>query len=304
MRATDSDLGTRERYEELRRLGVEHATNGRLDEAAALLRQALEVASEIADPDLRDRGFCNLSTVLVSLGEGVEVIGGLREILLRSSDPANCRLSAYNIARIYEQRKEAKKGLFYAKIARERGSHVEPEDSEWVASDHNQMGNFLVAESYFEEAIREYEAALAADPGMLPSRRAAICGNLGYCFLMTGELHKGFALKFESLREFRYHRSENLVIVHLDLAFGYLEVGRPRHAERHARKALETAESLGLETEVKNAMYLLGEALHHLGDETRARRQFEQLQSRFEGAPFLADFLLAVDVRRMINLRA
>jgi tetratricopeptide (TPR) repeat protein len=95
-----------------------------------------------------------------------------------------------------------------------------------------------------------------------------------------------------------------LALNHLDLAYAYLEIRRPRPAIRHAARALDLARHFKDEANVKNSLYLLGEAWHLHGDDAEARRHFEQLADRYDNLPFIADFLLSVDVRQMINLRA
>jgi len=293
-------------YEETRDRGFEELRAGHLAEARERLDAALAVARRVGDPVLEDRAYLNRCGVDISLDSAGTGIGQLRKLLMRSQDVVNCRLAAYNIARIYELRKEYKKGLFYARIARERGRQLEAAEPEWVASDHNQIGNFLVADSRFAEAVDEYRTALAAHPEAPAVRRAMIHGNLGYCYLVLGDHRRGFELLFGSLRTFRRaEATAQLAVTHLDLAFGYLEIERYRHARRHASAALGLLErGDGTEDTLKNALYLLGEACHLAGDEASARSHFERLQATYGDTPYLADFLLAIDVRKMINLRA
>lgn len=292
------------RYERIRDLGVKAAQRGQLHRGARLFQGALAIAQAHHDIIDRDRAFCNYSAVLISLGRHEDVLSELREILVRSSEPTNCRLSAYNISRIYEHRKDSKKGLFYARIARDHGRRAADADPDWLVSDHNQMGNLLAAESRFEEASQEYRAALTTELSDGDVRSAVIRHNLGYCCLVLGDHVEGFSLLFRALRVLRYVRSDYLARTHLDLAFGYLEIDRPRRAERHARRGLELAEKLGTDDIAKNALFLLGEAMKLQGDEDEARAFFDRLQTSYADTPFLSDFLLAVDIRQLVNLRA
>jgi tetratricopeptide (TPR) repeat protein len=225
---------------------------------------------------------------------------------MRSRDPLNCRLAAYHISRLYERRKEPKKGLFYARIACDRTRLIENPDPQWIASNHNQTGNLLAAESRFEEAAQEYRQAMAAYPGD-PGDVAYVLfqQNLGFCELMLERPQAAFPLLVSALRTLRRYGADSLLaLAHLDLAYGYLEIGRYHYAVRHAEQARCLAEQHGPETTLKNALYLLGEAWHLSGHEDTARRHFEHLGESYADVPFLADFLLAVDVRKMINLRA
>jgi Tfp pilus assembly protein PilF len=90
----------------------------------------------------------------------------------------------------------------------------------------------------------------------------------------------------------------------LDLCFAYLEIEKYRPARRHGDRALLMAETNGQLRELKNALYLLGETANLMGDAEAAHAYFSRLQKHFPDSPFLVDFLLAIDVRKMINLRA
>ena len=249
--------------------------------------------------------YCNWASVKIELWEMDEVLAPLREILVRSGDPANCRLCAYQISRIYELWGEGRKGLFYARIARDRTLQIESPEPSWIASNHNQIANFLVADSRFDEALEEYEKALAADTDASGYRVPGIRQNTGYCHLMLGRTKLAFRYLFESIRAYRRLGATSLLALnHLDLAYAYLEIRRPRPAIRHASEALELARQFNDQPNVKNALYLLGEAWHQSGDDEAAREHFESLSECYPDLPFIVDFLLSVDVRQMINLRA
>ena len=95
------------------------------------------------------------------------------------------------------------------------------------------------------------------------------------------------------------------MMVRLDLCFALMELGRLRAAERHVRLAHRLVEEIGEVGEAKNCLYLLGQVAVLQERMEDARGWFEQLQRRFyPSQPRLADFLIGVDVRKMINLRA
>ena len=69
--------------------------------------------------------------------------------------------------------------------------------------------------------------------------------------------------------------------------------------------ALRLAESLGDQDALKNALYLLGEVANLNGDLESARGYFGRLhRDFFPEAGYLPDFLLVVDIRRLVNLHA
>jgi tetratricopeptide (TPR) repeat protein len=291
-------------FEELRSQGFEAVEDGRFEEAETCYRGALDLALALDEERYIDLATCNLAALAIQVGRGDGELPRLREILLRSSDPANCRLAAYHISVHYHYAKNAKKSAFYARVALDRARLLGRSD--WLASCHNQLGNALLSESLVEEASREYEQALELISETPSPWRGSILNNLGYCRLLQGRLGDGHALLYESLRLLRRFRAQTYrVQVHLDLSFAHLETGRYRYAHRHGLAALALAERLGQTDAVKNALYLLGEAAHLSGDPQTARSYFDRLQRNFyPDATYLPGFLLAVDVRKLINLHA
>ena len=90
-----------------------------------------------------------------------------------------------------------------------------------------------------------------------------------------------------------------------DLAFAHLEARHPEPALEAAEEALALAREFEDESGLKNALYLLGEAAGLVGDLALARATFLELQQRYyPDKPFVCDFLLSVDVRKIVNLRA
>ena len=293
-------------YEQLRQRGLALIHQGRLAEALEIFDRAWRLAGRSQDRNLEERAYCNRSAVAIELGETGDAVARLREILVRNESPENCFFAAYHIARIYELAREHKKGRFYARIACDRAGALQ--QPMWQAWSHNRMGNLLLAESFVDAATEHYEDALmlleALEKG--PSvERAKILDNLGYCRIIDSRVAEGFTLLFRSLRMLRgLGAREAFVSTRLDLSFAYLEIGRYRHARRHALAALEIARDVGQEESVKNALYLLGEAANLAGRVAEARSWFGQLQKFYPDTPFVTDFLLSIDVRKIINLKA
>jgi tetratricopeptide (TPR) repeat protein len=296
--------GPRSVFEELKSRGALAVEAGRLEDAKSLFEEALAWAQEHGDPRQIDLAVCNRAAAAIELGCGESELPRLREILVRNANPVSCRIAAYNIARYYELIKSFKKALFYARIARERSEHLGRRD--WLASSHNLIGNTLLAESFVEEACEEYESALEFMPAEPGAARARILDNLGYCRILQGRHAEGYALLYESLRLLRrFHAERYEISTRLDLCFAHLETGRYRHAWNQGRAALELAERMGETDSIKNALYLLGEVENLRGHLDRARFYFSRLQRDFfPEASYLPGFLLAVDVRKLVNLHA
>jgi tetratricopeptide (TPR) repeat protein len=291
-------------FEDLRSRAQRAVDAGRLEEAAELIARALAWARDHGTPQQVDHAVCNQAAVAIQLGRGEAHLPRLREILLRSGDPASCRLAAYHISLYYEVTKNFKKSLFYARIARDRAELLGVSD--WLAASHNQLGNALLGESFVEDACGEYEQALALMPAERSVGRALILNNLGYCRILQRRFGDGYSLLFASLADLRRFRAERYqVLVQLDLCFAHLETGRYRHARRRGDAALALATRTGQTDAIKNALYLLGEAANLSGEIETARGYFTRLhRDFFPDATYLPGFLLAVDVRKLINLHA
>jgi tetratricopeptide (TPR) repeat protein len=291
-------------FEEIRHRGQQAIDAGRLEEAVEILQTAVDLAVQQGDPRLIDTTICNRAAAMIEIGAGESELPRLREILVRNSDPVNCRIAAYTIARHYEFTKNYKKALFYARITLSRSEQLDRRD--WLASSHNLIGNTLLAESFVEEACAEYEKALERIPSEPTPPRATILFNIGYCRILQGRHAEGYRLLYESLRMLRRSGARKYeVLVRVDLCFAHLETRRYRLALRQGRAALALAESIGDSASVKNALYLLGEAANLTGDLEGARGYFDRLQRDFfPEAGYLPEFLLAVDIRKLVNLHA
>ena len=130
--------------------------------------------------------------------------------------------------------------------------------------------------------------------------------NLGYCELMLGRHGRSLELLYAGLRTARRRglvRSE--MIARLDLAMALLEIGRCQTAHRHVELGLAMAEASGEADMVKNGLFLAGEVEIARGETAAARERHRELQERFyPGQPLVAQWLGAVDVRPLLNLRA
>lgn len=291
-------------FAELRDLGRRAVEAGRLSEALAHFEKALDIAREKQDPELLDLAISNRAAVLITLGRHAEVMPPLRQILMANRDDSSCFLAAYNLSRAHVRDKASKKGLFYARIARERAESTERDD--WRVWASNQLANCLVDESWFDEAADEYTRAFDLLPDEPSLLRATVAVNRGYCHLVKGELEEGFRLEFQGLRWLRRVGADaHGVWPHLDLCYGYLECDRPERALRHGRKALSLAERLGDPDRVKGALFLVGEAEKAAGRLEEAWETFSRLQNEhYPDYPDVTGLMLAVSMRQVVNLRA
>ena len=291
-------------FGELRDRGRRAVESGRLSDALDLFDRALAVARESGEAQQVDLAMANRGAVLISLGRQQEVIPELRGILVANRCPENCFFAAYNLSRAYYRSKQAKKGLFYARIARDRALALENRD--WLAAGHNQVGSGLFLESYFEEAEAEYRRALDLGVAEHSVEHSMLLANLGYCLMTLDRGRDGVALALQALRSVR-RRGARLYEVwpELFLSYGYLEMERIKSARRHGERALQLAESSGDSELVKNALFMLGEVEKTCGELERAHEHFSLLQQRFYPAnPQVVALMVSVEMRNIVNLRA
>lgn len=297
------------RFDELIAAGRAAVEAGSLEAALESFDRALALARAASSRPLVDRAFCNRSAVAQELAgaaadEAGDAVPELRQILTRNPLSETGYLAAYTLARAYDLRQDRAKAQFYARIAREHATAIG--HREWMSHAHNLLGRLFLSQSDFEEAGREFEAALELNPSGPPAWRAIIEDNLGYCHIVGGRLREGLTLLYRSLRGLRRSGARRYEFhPRLSLSLARLECGDARAALRHGRAALAGAERAGDAEGIKAALYLLGEAAKQGGDVGLARAYYGQLQVRFypENSS-LADLLLAVDAREMVNLKA
>ncbi len=293
-----------ETFEDLRARARAEVDRGDWNGALETCAEAIAWAEQRGDHDDIDLAHCNRSGILIDQGRGQEGVSKLRQILLSSSNPKSCFYAAYHISRLHELRKETQRGLFYAQLCLEHAERTDIPGA--IGHAHNRRGNLLIKDSYFEEACSSYREALQALPLANVRDRAVLLSNIGYCQLLMGYPTEGFRQLFRGLRLMRTLSGELWELLpRLGLAAAYLDVDRPERARRHADRGLALAEAAGIEDQIKNGLYLLGESEKLCGNETAASEHFQRLQDAYyPGEVFVADFLMTTDVSKLINLMA
>ncbi len=297
-------MATQAPFEQLKQQAWTAAQEGDLERSVALCDQALDWARAHGDAEQVDRATVNRAAVLVVLGQAAGLKQDLRRILMRSRDAEVSFTTAYTLARVYDAEGDGEKAMFYARIAYRHA--VETGNPEQLASAHNQLGDFLVARSSFDEALEEFDRALSHLPPGLNIRRAIALDNRGYCYVVKGRLRKGFGDLVEAVRICRRLGAQTFeASARLSLAYAYLQLGRYEQALRHARRSLDVAETSGLKLTTKYGLFILGEAEKLAGNPLAARYYFCRLQDEFyPNAPNVSDLLLVLNVQGLVNIKA
>lgn len=300
-------------FETLRDRARDFVARGSYREAATVYRRAVEVATGAGETDLADEALCGWGAAETELGNGAEVMPELRRILLGSPVDHNCCLAAYTLARAHELEGQIKKALFYARLFRDRAEYVERGGLPSLAQ--NLLGNLLVAEGRETDAAACYRTALSHAKNVPATWKVAAETNLGYCLVVSAigsrgvrrnRMREGLRLIYRSIRTFRREGAvQHSMLPHLDLCFAHLELKRPVSARRHGQRALELAERYDDPATIKNSLYLLGHVALLEADTKAARHCFGEVEQRFyPDQAGLADLLMSVDFRQVVNLRA
>lgn len=293
-----------EAYELAREQGLQAQRAGDLETAISWCEEAGRLATAAGELKLARREDCNACAALVALGRPREAILPLRTVLEKDSSSENALLALYNLACAHYALREHGKAAFYARgairLADELGL---PEQRAWA---HNQLANALLSQDQPEAALAEYRHALAlAGSSGDDVARGQMLANFGYCRILLGEGRLAFTELFRGFRMIRRAGAERaLMLGHLDLAFAYLEIGRPAAARRHAEAGVRLAEAIGTAEDLRNGVFLLGEAYLGSEDEGAARRCFDRIQDQYPNTPYITELLLSVDLRSLVNLRA
>jgi tetratricopeptide (TPR) repeat protein len=298
----------RQAAEEARARGAALVAEGKVHEALSHLDRALSLARETGDDAFVDWIFASRASVAVDLGASDADLLELKQILLRRTDPPTAFRVAYALAVAFDLRRDARKALFYARIAQRHAEELgEPA---YLASTANHLGAVLLASSRFEEAeeaLREALAWNAKEAGESEVWRAQAKDNLGYCLIALDRVDEGMTLVHEALEALRRRSAEaHLVYPLMDLCFAYLKTDRYLEARFFGEAALEKLESTGPTGDLsveKNLLYLLGEACHLAGDEEEAESYFARLARHYPDFKNLRTYLEVFDLRNVINLR-
>jgi tetratricopeptide (TPR) repeat protein len=292
-------------FEDWTARGAEATQRGEFYEALTAYAKGREIAVSSGDAVRLDKADLNLAMVRIQLGQAREGEDGLREILLRTTEPRIAFSAAYNLASSLRKQGKLEHASRYARRALERAQAVGAQ--EMLAPVHNLLGNILLNQNYLEEALSEYETALSIrgqQDGDTRYSRAILSENIGYCLILKKRLDEGLDRIREALalaEEVGDRRCQAECLQ--DLCYGLLLQGEIPEATAMGEAALEHASEAAYRDIEENCHYLLGELGAKVGDLERRDHHFESLQSLHPEIPFLKEFLCAVDVTGMITLK-
>ena len=293
---------SKDHFAELRTKIQEAHVLGNLGLALDLCHRAVAWAGENGSREDQHLAFCNQGEILINMGEGERAIGGLKKILLSSTDPTNRFLASYSISEYHLLKNETDRGLFYARLALDHAKNTD--DRGYEAGAEAQIAGLHLLGSYFEEACAGFQRALDVLPEEPRIDRAINLANLGSCKVNQGNLEAGLENLYDGMRMMLELDAEIWTrFPHAGISFAYLETDDWRQARVHAASALELCEAYGTPAQIKKSIYLLGEAEKLGGNDLAAFDLFQRLQEEFyPDQPQIIDFLMTTDVKKLINL--
>jgi tetratricopeptide (TPR) repeat protein len=281
--------------DELRQQALDAVRRNDPEGAVELLDRAIEMAT---DEETREALRVDKAGALVMLGRSSDEVQQLPSIMMRRPDLRG--LAAYHLSTRFENEKDFARARFYLEIALQAAEQQNDQRLKAVALIG--LGNNCVYDSSNDDAISYYEAALKFMDDTGENRwRSFVTHNLGYCKLLKDELEGGIALiqqavEMMSVAELADYRAECFI----DLCLGYLELEDLDSARRYGEMGLQMAKEI---RQIRNAHYLLGEVAFKSGDSAAAETHFDELAKFYPDFPHLKNLLLAIDLRKMVNLR-
>ncbi len=141
-----------------------------------------------------------------------------------------------------------------------------------TADAHFQQGNEFVENGQFEEAIAEYEAALALEPD-----HVSALTNLGVAYYNTEQFEQAIAQYQEALQ-----KAPDDAAVRSNLAAAYVRVGALDTALQEYQRAVE------LEPDLAQAHFGLAVVYIEMGDTAKAIESLERFQALDTGEDSMA----------------
>ena len=291
-------LDQQNRVEELRQSALARVRSAEYEEALGLYDDALTLAT---DEEVRELLTINKADAMIALERTGPEVHALPSILMRRRNDHHVFLAAYALMFRHRIQNESKRAIFYGHVALDAANDAD--QPFWRIAALNDLGIIYEIDSQFDQAVECFEEALAliervSNPDEHKLSYGTALQNLGASKLLSGDATEGIALIEKALPSIL--SSAALSEAHIDLCFGYLELGDYDKARFYGESGLELAAE---SRQTRNAHYLLGEACYKAGDAERADFHFTELARFYPGFRNLKNLLYAIDLRSMVNLK-
>jgi serine/threonine protein kinase/tetratricopeptide (TPR) repeat protein len=280
-----TDVPTKEFGEVCVRQGDLYTLQDDYAKAEPLFRQALDVADQLEDAELRGRVVRSFGHLLWRQGDYGAAVPWLEQAIDHardSGDTSRLIVDLLNLGRALRRLDESDRAMTIGnealKLAKETGN---PVDQSYA---YNYMGHLLRAIDRPDEAIDAFEkgARLCHEAG-IPVREGFSRIGAAAIYLEQGRLEEGIAAYQESVQlARRANRADHLAQSLVLLSEALVNCGKSDEAIPHLEEAVGVLRRIGLEEQLVSALAKLANTQQHLGhtDAEDTWRQVAELQER------------------------
>ena len=291
-----TDVATKERGEVCVRQGDLYTLLARFSEARPPFDQALEIAGQLEDSELRGKVLRSLGHTLWRQGNYDEAVPWLEQAVEQTREHADkSRLIAdlCNLGRALRRQDEWDRAMTIGdealQLANETGN---PVDALYA---YNYRGHLFRAMGQTDDAIAAFkEGGRRAHEARIPAREAFCTLGLAAIYLEQGELDAGLAAYQESVDlARRANRADQLAQSLVLLAEALVTCGRPDEAMPSFEEAVSVLRRIGIEAALASALTQLANAQQRAGrvEAEVSWRQVAEMQERLGDRPGTMDAL-------------
>jgi serine/threonine protein kinase/tetratricopeptide (TPR) repeat protein len=255
------------------------------EDAQPLFSQALEIADQLEDAELRGRTVRSFGHLLWRQGNYDEAVPWLEQAIENaraSDDTSRLIVDLLNLGRALRRLDAFDRAVEIGDealgLANETGN---PADQSYA---YNYMGHLFRAMERPDDAIDAFkEGARLAREARIPAREGFNLLGLAAIYLEKGELDEGLAAYEESVQlARRANRADHLAQSLVLLAEAFVNCGRPDEAVPHFEEAVVVLRRIGIEEPLVSAMAQLANAQQRAGlaEAETTWRQVAELQER------------------------
>ena len=280
-----ADVPTTERGEVCVRQGDLHTLSGRFKDARPPLDQALQIADQLDDLELRGKVLRSLGHLLWRQGEYGEAVPWLEEAVNHArehDEHSRLIVDLLNLGRAQRRQEEWDRAMAIGDealaLSNETGN---PVDQSYA---YNYKGHLLRAMGQTDDAIDAFEeGGRLAREARMPAREAFNTLAAAALYLEKGQLEKGLATYQESVQlARRANRTDQLAQSLVLLGEALVSCGRPEEAIAHVEEAVTLLRHIGIEEPLAFALAELANAQQRAGrpEAEASWRKAAELQER------------------------
>jgi serine/threonine protein kinase/tetratricopeptide (TPR) repeat protein len=258
-----ADVTTTERGEVCVRQGDLLTLSGRFTDARPPLDQALMIADQLDDFELRGKVLRSLGHLLWRQGDYREAVPWLEKAVNHArehDDNSRLVVDLHNLGRALRRQEKWARAMAIGDealaLANETGN---PVDQSYA---YNYKGHLLRAMGRTDDAIEAFEeGGRLAREARIPAREAFNTLGAAALYLEQGQLDKGLATYEESVQlARRANRTDQLAQSLVLFGEAFVSCGRPEEAIPHFEEAVSVLRRMGIESPLASALAGLANA--------------------------------------------